>query len=128
MQAIERQTDPLIGPSVDLTERFDELKRDAEIEGISISDKSKEDFFYFMGVIAPMNRPSVFLNDDGCIHARWVDVEGSVGIVFLGDEWAKFTIMTAGSASDKKPRAFGLHRISRVLAVIEAFGADGILA
>ena len=75
--------------------RIEELKGDADDEGIVFNDTSEGDFWEFMKSIPYARNAELVVTDNGNLRAVWRGEEDKhVGLQFLGGRWIEYVMWT----------------------------------
>ena len=75
--------------------RIEELKGDADDEGIVFNDTSEGDFWEFMKSIPHARNAELVVTDSGNLRAVWRGEEDKhVGLQFLGGRWIEYVMWT----------------------------------
>jgi hypothetical protein len=114
--------------AIELSNRVQFLKVEAEIDRVPFSDASLADFQTFMRETGPRVRPSLFLNDRGNLRALWKnDRREQIGLQFLGEGKIQFVIFKQRKGVLPMARVAGIDSNDKILGHIKASGAEGLL-
>jgi hypothetical protein len=114
--------------AIELSNRVQFLKVEAEIDRVPFSDASLADFQAFMRETGPRVRPSLFLNDNGNLRALWKnDRREQIGLQFVGEGNIQFVIFKQRKGALPMARVAGIDSNDKILGHIKASGAEGLL-
>lgn len=104
------------------------LRRDGELEGITLNAGSEDDLYFFIKTAPSTRRASLVLLDNGNLRAVWGgDDRSHVGIQFRGDQSASFVIFTSRPSKPGLSRVSGTDTLDGLKSHIKAFGLESLL-
>ena len=102
--------------------RIEELRADAELDGIIVNRDSELDFWSFIGSTDLSRRAGLALMDNGNLRAVWKgDDSDHLGLHFLGDQTVQYVIFKRRSVSSQISRVAGIDTFEGIKRQIRAF-------
>jgi hypothetical protein len=106
----------------ELNSRVAFLKREARDEGAPYNDASENDFTQFVESHASLNRPSLYLVDNGNLRAVWKNALGlHLGLQFLGAGQVQFVIFAKRPDTTELVRSAGRDSLAGIERQIASF-------
>ena len=110
------------------TQRIEELRNEAALDGIEVNGASERDFWSFVRLGDPDRRAGVMLLDNGNLRAVWKgDDSTRVGIQFLGGGRAEYVIFKRRPVTTDISRVAGSDTLEGVQRQIHAFDLTSLI-
>ena len=110
------------------TQRIEELRNEAALDGIEVNGASERDFWSFVRLGDPDRRAGVMLLDNGNLRAVWKgDNATRVGIQFLGDGRVEYVIFSRRPATTDVSRVAGNDTLEWIKRQIQAFDLTSMI-
>jgi len=114
--------------AIEISNRLQFLKIEAEIDRVPFSEASLADFQAFIRETGFRARPSLFLNDNGNLRALWKnDRREQIGLQFLGEGNIQFVIFKQRKGTLGMARVAGIDAKDKILGHIKASEAESLL-
>ncbi len=108
--------------------RIETLRRDAEIDGLTVNETSERDFWSFVKSEPFAHKADVVLVDNGNLRAIWDSEDGThLGLQFLGDRTLQCVIFRRRQGSSNVSRVAGRDTFEGVAQQVQAFGLKPLL-
>ena len=109
-------------------DRIKVLRYEGKVDGITLNDRSEEDFYLFVKSAPYTRRASLVLIDNGNLRAVWRDDDGNhVGVQFRGGQSASYVIFKHRPPTADVSRVSGKDTLDGVKQQIHTFGLDTLL-
>ena len=109
-------------------DRIKVLRREGEVDGITLNTPSEEDFYLFVKSAPYTRRASLVLIDNGNLRAVWRGDDGNhVGVQFRGGQSASYVIFKHRSSTADVSRVSGKDTLDGVKQQIHTFGLETLL-
>ena len=109
-------------------DRVKDLRREGELEGITLNAASEDDLYFFIKTAPSTRRAALVLLENGNLRAVWSGGDGShVGVQFRGDQSASFVIFASRPSKSGVSRVAGNDTLDGVKRHIRTFGLDVLL-
>ncbi len=108
--------------------RIEALRSDAALDGFSVNEASKDDFWSFVGASSCAQKAGLVLMDNGNLRAVWKGDNGShVGLQFLGGRLVEYAIFKRRQAAKYISRVAGCDTLDGIKKQIRAFDLTAMM-
>ncbi len=109
-------------------ERIAELISDAALDGISLNDSSRRDFWTFLSAHDFFSKGKLFLLDNGNLRAVWKSETGDqIGLQFLGNEAIQYVLFKHRPRAEKISRGAGRDTLDGIRDQIAALDLKNLI-
>ena len=118
----------VLGAGEKYDERIDFLKKEGDLDGVSLNPESLRGFKEFTYRYIPTKSCGLVLYDNGNLRAVWnSDGESFVGLQFLNRELIEYILFSQTAPSLPVSRSYGQAAIDSVMSQIEALELEWML-
>ena len=109
-------------------DRIEYLRSEAELDGITVNEASKRDFWSFFRSMPLLRKAGVILMDNGNLRAVWRGKDKSrLGLQFLGDQSVEYVIFKRRQGAKDISRGAGFDSLNGFKKQIQAFDLKSLV-